>query len=43
MLILLPKYAKFVHTQPKMHLEKMRREEEERKSAKNRENSEQDR
>ena len=28
MLILLPKYAKFIHNQPKMHLDKKRQEEE---------------
>ncbi len=31
MLILLPKYAKFIHQQPKAHMEELRRREEETK------------
>ncbi len=37
MLYLLPKYAKFIHQQPKMHMEKMRLEEEQKKAAENKE------
>jgi hypothetical protein len=42
MLILLPKYAKFIHNQPKMQLDKNRQLEDEHNPAKNRENPEQD-
>jgi hypothetical protein len=42
MLILLPKYAKFIHRQPKMHLEKKRQETEEQNLAPNREQPAQD-
>ncbi len=42
MLILLPKYAKFIHSQPKMHLEKKQMDEDEENSGKNRENPGQD-
>lgn len=37
MLILLPKYAKFIHNQPKMQLDKNRPLEDEHDPAKNRE------
>lgn len=42
MMILLPKYAKFIHAQPKLHIEKMRRQEEEDNDAKKGQNPPQD-
>ncbi|GJL78263.1 MAG: hypothetical protein NPINA01_12520 [Nitrospinaceae bacterium] len=42
MVILLPKYAKFIHNQPKIQNEKMRQEEDEKTGAKNGNNQKQD-
>ena len=42
MIILLPKYAKFIHTQPKLAQEKKRQLEEEQNSPKGRETTSQD-
>lgn len=42
MLILLPKYAKFIHNQPKMHLDKKRQEEEDENSINDQKNPRQD-
>ena len=42
MMFMLPKYAKFINNQPKEHIEKMRRQAEEEKSAKSGEEKNQD-
>ena len=41
MLILLPKYARFIHNQPKMHLEKKRQQEEQQNNGQKPQNPEQ--
>lgn len=42
MMFMLPKYAKFINNQPKEHMEKMRQQAEEEKSAKSGEEKNQD-
>jgi hypothetical protein len=42
MLFMLPKYARFINTQPKEHMEKMRQQEEAEKAAKSGEKPGQD-
>ena len=42
MLFMLPKYAKFINNQPKLHLERMRQKAEAEKAAKNEEEPSQD-
>lgn len=42
MMFMLPKYARFINTQPKQHMERMRQQEEEEKAAGNGEEPRQD-